>query len=386
MTVSLVKGLLSQENWPSWKVFKVHVADYKSIPCLVEDLSVESIVKKGLPTEFFNHELAEVDALDEQSIVEFVETWGIPHNPFFGSWASFLSYRSQKSQTKDLLSRTQDLAAIESHFITEACSEHFDDRWWGKHEEKLFWPNEAKAVAKSRYVQTHRRHKTGEGGVIALEEVRRSIINLQEITRVMSYIDGIDGEDETLARIAADYKNGYPTVSPYIKTIGEGLRVFEKLLGWSAEAGRYLTGCLEPLTWSLVDVCSTRAPERPSSIPCEVAASFGLTEAIAIQFYYELCDGNPWQTCRYEPCNRWFKYQRQNTQPHYLTPNKRGGTGFCCKSHSVMENRRLNNAAEKAAKECLLSGSSKEDALKQLAKAYTPAQIERALNKAYSVD
>ena len=397
MSVSINKGLPVQDKWASWKVYPVSHVEYKGIPCLVEDASVEPKVIEGLPTEFFGHELADVDAMNDEELIEFVQTWGVPHNPYFDSWSEFVALRNKKTPLdvvrdvfkggiRSILYKSSDLESTKKILTTEAYERHFDDRWWGEYGEKLFWANEAEAVAQSKFVQNHRRHGKNEGGIIALEEVRHSVINLQEITRVFSYIDGFDSEEEILAQIAKDYEAGKPTFSGYIETIGGGLDCFEKVCAWGVEAGRYLTGFLEPLTWSLINVYSTETSKCNIGSFFNGADRFGLTEAIAIQFYYELADGNPWQTCGYDNCNKYFKYQRQNTKPVYLTPKKRSGTGFCCKSHSVMENRRLNNAATDVAAEYLSNGMSKAEAAKAMTADFTEAQIARAIEKAYGAE
>ncbi len=397
MSVVINKGLPIQSRWPSWKVYPVSLVEYKGIDCLIEDMSAEPKAIEGLPTEFFCHELAAVDAMNNEELIEFVQTWGVPHNPYFDSWPEFVASRSKKTPLdavkdifkggiRSILYKGSDLDSTKKILTTEAYERHFDERWWGNREEQLFWAHEAEAVAQSKFVQNHRKHEKNEGGTIALEEVRHSIINLQEITRIFSYIDGFDSEEEILAQIAKDYKTGKPTFSGYIKSIGSGLDCFEKVCGWAVEAGRYLTGYLEPLTWSLISIRSTETSKcNIGAFPNE-SDRFGLTEAIAIQFYYELGDGSPWQTCGYSNCNKYFKYQRQNTKPVYLTPKKRSGTGFCCKSHSVMENRRLNNLAAETAVGYLNSGMSRAEAAKGMAADFTEAQIARAIEKAYSTE
>lgn len=395
MTATVTKGLPAQDHWPSWNVYPVSLVDYKGICCLIEDLTAEPVQIEGLPVEFFCHELADVDATNDKELINFVQTWGIPHNPYFDSWPGFLAYRNKKTPidaAKDviaggirgLLYKSSDLSSIKKLLTTEAYERHFDDRWWGTREEQLFWAKEAEVVAQSKFVQNHRRHGKNEGGIIAIEEVRHALINLQEITRIFSYIDGLNSEEKILERIVEDYNAGKPTLSKYIETVGGGLGCFEKVCAWGVEAGRYLTGFLEPLTWSLVNVFSSETPKCSIGTLLEDSDRFGLTEAIAIQFYYELGDGNPWQTCGYASCKKYFKYQRQNSEPKYLTPKKRSGTGFCCKSHSVMENRRLNNLAAKTATEYSKKGLSKAEAEEQMSIDFTATQVERAVEKAYT--
>lgn len=342
MAVSIRKGLPVKADWPAWDVYPVSLVEFKGVECLVEDLSAEPKRIEGLPLEFFCHELADVDPMSNREVIAFTRNWGVLHSPIFDSWQNFLAYRKREvfSNNERLLYKEADLDQIKDLLISEVHIQGFTGQQpvAGK---RSFWEKEAVAVAQSKFVQNQRRPKRDDGGIIALEEVRRSLINLQETTRIFSYIDGLDTEQEILERIVEDYANGLSTLSEHIEDVGNGICGFEEVNNWVDDAGPYLTGYLEPMFWPLVAVSSTDCSNSQTETSREDARRFALAEAIAVQFYYELGDGSPWQTCGYSGCTRYFKYQRQNSVPKYLTSKKRGGTGFCCKSHSVMENRRL---------------------------------------------
>ena len=407
MSTLLNTGAPRKESWPSWQVSKVSTIEYKHVMCLVEDASAEPVTVSALPTEFFNHELAAVDVSDDQSIVDFVSRWGIPHCPFLRSWDDFLNVRNGKGRIekiKDVWKHAQSPASvfggvletilpveknydiIRGGLTREVYELYFSDEWWGTQEETTFWKDEAAAVADSKFVQRSRRRQKGEGGIIALSEVRRAIANLQEITRIMSYLDGMESAEDAIARIREDAAERDAAVSsPYVASILKGVDAFEKVQGWSVEAGEYLAGCLWPLTRSVVSVPNPQTGRAATPGVCgESDERFGLMEAVCIQFYYLLGDGNPWQTCGYDGCGRWFKYQRQNSEGRYLMNDKKGGTGFCCKSHSVMENRRLNAAAFNVAGELQDRGCDCDGAAEAMRGHFTQAQIDRALDKVFS--
>lgn len=397
-------GLAEKDDWPAYKIYKTHLINYSDIECIVEDSTSDPVVVKGLPVEFFCHELPEVNPDDDESLLTFVNKWGIPHSPCFNSWQGFLSYRNEGkgrinslidhakkmfdspetliNLLKNALPGAQSKSSIEKRLTAEAAEEYVNPRWWGMFSETQFWPDEAKAVALSKYVQQNRRRMSGEGGIISAEEVRRSVKNLQEMTRIISYLDGMDEEEKVLHRIVADFDSGASCVSPYISTICSGIMSFEKVQGFLADAECYLSSCAWPLSGFHLSLGN--ADQEIVDSKNRLNSLFGLMEAITIQFLYELDDGNPWQSCKCKGCNRWFKYQRQNNEPHYLTPNKHGGTNFCSKSHNVKENRRLSALAEATAVEHSQMGVSSDEAARLMAGNFAPSQIERAIEKAYA--
>lgn len=68
-------------------------------------------VVKGLPIEFFNHDLMEVDASDDGSVAGFARAWGLPFHPArFGFWPSIVKFR----EVADAMRETDAIAEAHS--------------------------------------------------------------------------------------------------------------------------------------------------------------------------------------------------------------------------------------------------------------------------------
>lgn len=357
MGKSLVVNRGPQVDWPTWLAYPVKVKTYEGVRFIVEDLSAAPKELDGLPVEFFNHELAAVDVEDEGSLQAFAAKWGIPHSPFLHSWSRFVSYREHGRSTmanlppvtgagarSSLIDMTR-LDRIVAKLSQSLYEERFSDAWWGESRERQFFLDEAYAVAESELVRCSRNKRPDEGGAISLREVQRSIVNLREVCRIFSYLDGME-PDEALRRVADDCARGVETVSPYIVAIGEGAAFEEKLMGWAFEAAEYFNACLWPLHKTLIEVRGSKAAWSTRFGAERDKGSFSLVEALCIQYYYELDDGNPWQTCGYRNCQKYFKYQRLNGKPSYFSPRRKGGTDYCCKSHGVLEARKRKDDAK----------------------------------------
>ena len=357
MSNALVANKDPQEIWPTRLTYPVKIKTYEGVRFVVEDLSAEPKELGGLPVEFHNHELAAVDVEDEDSLRMFIAKWGMPHSPFLHSWDGFAAYREHGKSSManfpsaedegvrtNLTSKTWLDGAV-AKLSQSLYEEHFSDAWWGESKERQFFFDEAYAVAESEFVRCSRNKRPNEGGVISLHEVQRTIINLREICRIFAYLDGMEFND-ALQRVAEDYAWGVETVSPYIVSIGEGAAFEEKLMGWAFEATEYFNACLWPLHKTLVEVRGPKAAWSTRFGAMQDKGSYSLVEALCIQFFYELDDGNPWQECGYRNCQKYFKYQRLNGKSSYCSPRRKGGTEYCCKSHGVLEARKRKSDNE----------------------------------------
>lgn len=361
---ALTVGRTRSDSWPSWAVYPVHVETINGIACLVEDVSGDPNERDGLPLEFCLRELADVDIESEEAIAQFSSTWGIPHSPFESSWEHCLDCRNSKSRFQSFFEqlkcshRANDvvaaafenfapqgrtLGALQSYHASKLYESLSSPLWWGVGRETAFWKEEGYAIAESVYARQNRRKDMSKGAVIALSEVRRSIVNLRELARVLAYLDQFE-PSEALSKIERDFQEGERTYSPFIATIGEGVTVFEKLCGWASDANQYLAKCLWPILESAIQLEDPKTGKSTGLFGAGSQERFSFMEAAALQLYYELDDGKPWKECTYEGCGRMFKYQRTDMRPVYLTDHKRAGTNYCCKSHAVMEARRVRNS------------------------------------------
>lgn len=361
---ALTVGRVRSDSWPSWDVFPVQVETINGIACLVEDISGAPEKRGGLPLEFCLRELADVDVESEEAIARFAGTWGIPHSPFQNSWEHCLDCRNPESKFRafanqlkhsyraadvfaaaieNFAPQERSLGALKAYYAGELYETLSSPLWWGVGRETAFWKEEGYAIAESAYARQHRRKNKSKGAVISLTEVRRSIVNLRELARVLAYLERFE-PDEALSRIERDFQGGEPTYSPFIATIGEGVAVFEKLCGWASDANQYLAKCLWPILESAIQLEDPKTGKSTGLFVADSEGRFSFMEAAALQLYYELDDGKPWKECAYEGCSRMFKFQRTDMRPVYLTDNKRAGTNYCCKSHAVMEARRIRNS------------------------------------------
>lgn len=343
----------------------------------------------GLPMEFFGHELLpqlptdcskftfedrsnespRPDCLAPLSVagsnaLRLANTWGLLHAPVLSSWESILMMRSRvrdegvSALVSKLAKRPRTLSSLVRTYEQQAWSFVGSDNW-GSFQDRDMWPSIGRAVGASEYVRQEI-EAFGDlfswaGAAVSVEEAERSYELALEVTGFFAIVDGNSSDSELILRLRGLYErltSGERSVgaSPLMQRLGRALYsedrtaltqsscVLATMINDLAEdLQRYLNECLWPLRGAdpLDVLCCDRGSGEASDIP---EGSFGLSEAMFIQFYNELSDGNGWQQCQY--CGRWFKYQRTNSKPVYLTTNKRSGTQFCSKSHAVLDSRR----------------------------------------------
>lgn len=94
-------NFLSDGLWTSisWRAPLFKKGELGGIPFLAEMPSERKL--NGLPTEFFNHELKDVDSSDGDQIARFCSEWGILCSPCFGSYDRLSeSSKKQRSATE----------------------------------------------------------------------------------------------------------------------------------------------------------------------------------------------------------------------------------------------------------------------------------------------
>lgn len=344
--------------------------------------------RSGLPLEFFCHELLPqlpsdgprpkyqeperypaVDSLAPLSLeghnaLRLANTWGLLHAPVLSSRESMLMMRNRSADTgigalvTKLFRRRRTFEALVRTYEQQAWS-FVGQENWGSYSDRDLWPSIGRAVGTSEFV---RQELCGcgdafswAGGAISAEEAGLSYALALETTGFFTAVDAAEGDGDLYRRIMGLYESLTSPdrgirVSPLMRRLGTALSGRDDLalpMGDSSlsimvrdlaeDLQRYLNECLWPLRGSdpLDVVCSDGGGGEPDVVP---DGSFGLSEALFIQFYNELADGNGWQQCQH--CGRWFKYQRTNSRSVYLTANKRSGTQFCSKSHAVLDSRR----------------------------------------------
>lgn len=251
------------------------------------------LCQSDLPIEFFNHELQKADAYDEESVFEFVRTWGFPFLVDRNSTVPVGERRSIPSKADQ-----QALAEKKVRYPAEGGRHSLPVVFEGlfgssKRAKKAIEETESLIGALCGGV-----YKPSEQSCISVKEASLGIETLQMLTN--SVLDSIRNEKEIPEEISMLINLG----SSRTVLAGEG---------WAAGEG------------------GTGLVERGY-----------LTSAICNQILDTMADTNtPWRICAYEKCNRLFKRQRgKSRKPH-------ADSIYCCSSHS--ENQKKNNQ-RKAAK------------------------------------
>lgn len=343
----------------------------------------------GLPMEFFCHELlpqissdgprfkyemrsdetAKPDHLSPLSVggsnaLRLANTWGLLYAPVLSSRESILMMRNRARDggvaafISKLAKRPPSFESLVRAYEQQAWSFAGQENW-GSYSDRDLWPSVGRSVGKSEYV----RQVIGAfgdlfswaGGAISVEEAELAYAMALEVTGFFSIVDGASDGSELFSQLGGLYESLTSPergvrVSPLMRRLGTSLlgrddptfsggdiSLSIMVRDLAEDLQRYLNECLWPLRGSdPLDVACPDGGGGGTNVALE--GSFGLSEALFIQFYNELADGNGWQRCQY--CGRWFKYQRTNSRPVYLTTNKRSGTQFCTKSHAVLDSRR----------------------------------------------
>lgn len=276
----LDKNFFDDALWTSiyWRVLPFERGEIDGIPYLaeirgygspgtktfnrIEDGKREPTNDKinGLPTEFFNHELKDIDSRDDDQIVQFCSKWGIFCSPYFNSYSRFLEssdkqYSSAlqqyaKNQSAHLskiesaiaiLSKTQNseanpLAAIKHAtkvLLGQEKPEIDRTPFADFRESKMndirretsnlacnphdcpvaeYLSDECEAVIKSLYLQTEftqtdiqetfiDAYDVHPGNIISLDEVRCVLEKLQDIAHIFPIMDAFESTNEILFEI-----------------------------------------------------------------------------------------------------------------------------------------------------------------------------------------
>jgi hypothetical protein len=427
------RGPEDSDYW-GWRVCQTHLEEFEGdqlIVCAPETASGGERIEylEGLPTEFFAHELEDMNVKDYGDLLRFTSRWGIPVAP------AHLSEDSHSVRRQDVYPPHKQGDGTSLPSLEEKRDElkrgalrkgvFRDERYMQliKHDES-FWVGMEESTASSwlHAMSEYHQNKRSEGRsttsyrsitrVASTEEVSRTISALRDATLVLSLAESANGDYREFMnelRISAESHPKRKTYHPLLKSVWascldrsstiDNLTSNQLLRDYLTWIGRdliyFISLYLKPLVWhgAVDSLLPIDQPDRWQPVPERLAArtiynsgtrranhanAFSLGNAIAIQFYNELDvtgNGNhSWQRCDY--CERLFKYQRAddwypfvyrekvertvdghkeehleyvrhdrrpNDKPVWLPSNKRSGTKFCSKSHSVMQVRRLNN-------------------------------------------
>ena len=405
--------------WPIWSNDAFTLREYDGIEYILEYGGSDAYhhVHNGLPVEFFNHELLDVDPTNSKSVIDFCTNWGIVFCPFFNSRLEFYD-----PQDKWIVKPSENPPRRPFRHRNKLSYRDFCVAFKSRHEQELsafpekereFWSGELDAVAKSAFLHTIDPEILGvcrgneychSGRVISLEEVRSNIMKLQDIARFFPMVDHYQEDVSLILEVARAISSRTITAhSPILQSVshevashfggnipaalddaeqehafidGEAARFDE----WFKPSLRYFLECLLPIGRNSLRSTGGRIGRLFSANPY-----FSLQDAICIQLDFQLGDDAPWQICAYEKCQRLFKYQRSTSLPHYYQERRKSGALYCCKNHAIYASRQLVLEAQKAANRMAANGHTKHEIELLVATNYqglTSSQSKRVVEKA----
>lgn len=153
--------------WPVGAVKRVVDEEGRVIGYRMDPDEVEYI--NGLPVEFFNHQVADLDLEDEEAIFAFVTKWGFPFTP---SGVGYEVFGADALEDKYL----SDEELPDTQTVWEKCGLKVG-----------YYPDSAKGEQRYPYGQ--------EAYAISLREVRISLAMVRELRRLL-FESIMNGEDE----------------------------------------------------------------------------------------------------------------------------------------------------------------------------------------------
>jgi hypothetical protein len=240
----------------------------------------EGIETNVLPTEFFNHELLQVNPDDTDNLLEFTKRWGLPFTPFRNG---VFGYGPDKKEALAAIESTEMLVQPSNEARTFSTAEEFEQE-----RERVL-----ERLQKSATVRNECLKRTG-GGIISVDEARIAIRQLQEASRsLQGYLQLVTKRKKT--------KN------PYLLPI--------------------LAGASNPLVIGL----------KGSPLPSIIISSDRpthrgfLTASICNQVIATIESPHRWRECAYHKCTKLFKHQNPNGKP------AQSGYRFCCDGHGAAQ-------------------------------------------------
>lgn len=273
----------------------------------------KTITEKDLPTEFFNHDLMDVNIEDVESVFEFFEKWGVPYHPLRFT-AGAITHRLRLSSTGEYSEyHAESLSIFRSVLLSNFGMTAMQERL----EEFSPTPSILKTYS------------------ITFEEARYSIFALQ--FAVHNIREGVKFG-------LHPYKFSHiitPCASNSYTPFYEQLRI-----PYNAEFGS-----IGILTDSENSLCSPSIVDLPTSNSLNVlplndfshlSVRGSLTSAICNQILKTMADPTEWRTCKCEGCEVVFKhrYGRGNRRVH-------NDSVYCSQKCSERQKKRNQRAAAK---------------------------------------
>lgn len=134
-----------------------------------EPCGMDGMFQSDIPTEFFNHQLADTDPASEESIYEFISCWGMPFSPAREQRVADVHLLAVPENHREAMATTDELARWASEEFAAPLEEELKDLG---------------------YVPA-------QGLVISLSEAELAISTLQQcVNRIVGFVSGQIGRDD----------------------------------------------------------------------------------------------------------------------------------------------------------------------------------------------
>lgn len=270
----------------------------------------KTITEEDLPTEFFNHDLMDVNAKDSKSVLEFCRKWGFPYSP----------------QRFVHMEVTHKLKNARTRKEQEQGKSFF---------RSILISNFAMTAKQEQLYRFSSNVSIPETYSISLEEAGFAIHNLQFVTSSIrkGVKEGLNpsGFSYFLSPCSCSSYHSYPTPD---------------MVSYGAEFGAI--ALLTDSEDSLFSP-SVTSPDSPNSSGAlqiwlyeHLSVKGTLTSAICNQILNTMADPTEWRTCKCEGCEVVFKhrYGRGNRRVH-------NDSVYCSQKCSERQKKRNQRAAAK---------------------------------------
>ena len=380
-------GVTSPRDWLKYSV------EIKSLTKGADELIY--FAEKGQPTlmtendlgaELFNEALLKVNVSDTESVLSFVQTYGIPTSTLYEGHQRLTWFRNRNvlpfAPLSTITSHNSNYlySGIIASFDT-AAETHSVNPCGGKHMENVLIPAYYSEIARANELDNK-----STVGVVSLLEAIQTIRLLQCATAICTAFQaelekGKNGDIEKsasyitnnqfLQKDGAKYFVSDPNLLSFDSRCETDLEFLRSVKKWEelgndprfiytkSEIEAFYVAALNALTFLQNSYSVNKLPlsipsnadnkrhpfhcfnkkreEKSDSLLVKVSEYGSLTEAIIQQYLFLLCADSPWQEC--ENCGRFFKRSRE------AKPGKKlRKTRFCSRSCNVSFNNKKKTA------------------------------------------
>jgi hypothetical protein len=260
-----------------WTIGEVEDRTYDGIR-LFQQCHDTCSVQTGLPTEFFNHELMDVDTYSDASLIEFVSKWGLPYSPFRNA---IFGYGEDKREILETIDETESIINREGKYKSFNTTEELDKAI----EEPQKNPSTGTEIL-----------YRGRGNIISVSEARLTLRQLQEsVYSIRKHL------------LATKY-HANPIPVPYLLPINAGA-LNDKVI----HDGKHI----------FITTQSNKS---------DISNRGFFMFAICDQVVRTIASPHPWKLCANKTCQKPFKHAHSASESTEAAK-------FCCSEHQNRQGR-----------------------------------------------